>query len=137
MAFLRANVLLAERFQLGPVEHAQVTQTTSVKLWSVPAGRKFRLDRALYINPTGLAEDATNWFVVAVQKGSTNMAAWSTDADEAGTNSIPANTPLELTLSATQADRVAVAGDVISLTLTEGGTATLPAGRIVIEGRLL
>lgn len=137
MSNFRANFFLAERIQLGPVEHAQVTATTSIRLWSVPVGRKFRLDRALYINPTGLAEDATNWFEVSIQKGSTKMAAFSTDSDEAGTNTIPANTPLELPLAAAQADRVAVAGDIISLVLTEGGTATLPAGRVVIEGRLV
>lgn len=127
----RPNDLMSERVVLGPVDHAEVTGDTTVKLWKVPAGRKFRLDRALYINPTGLALDANNYFVVSVKKGSTIMASRSTETD-----AIAADTPTALTLSATAADQVAAADDVISLVLDETGTATLPAGKLVLEGRL-
>lgn len=129
------NELLAERVQLGPIDHIQVTADTVVKLWTVPAGRKFRLRRAVYINPTGLAADPTNYFDVEVLKGATVMAKWSTLTGSDG--ALVADTPTTLALSATDASRVAAAGDVISLSLNETGTATLPAGRIVIEGELL
>lgn len=132
----RKNDLLQERVVLA-YDHVEVTGDLTVKLWKVPAGRSFRLDRALYINPTGLAEDASNHFNVKVLKGSTIMANWSTDSDLAGTNSIPADTFIDLTLSSTDADTVAAAADVISLFLDETGTQTLPAGRVVLEGRLI
>lgn len=118
-------------------DHASVSADTTIKLYTVPAGRKFRLDRAQYINVTGLAEDAANWFQIAVLKGATVMATIDTDSDSAGAdNSIAANTFTTLNLAA-DAATVAAAGDVISLLLEETGTATLPAGTIVIDGRLL
>ena len=133
---LRPNNVLQERL-VFTVDHAQVTGDTTIKFWVVPAGRSFRLDRAVYVNPTGLAEHADNWFEVAVKKGSTTMATINTDADGAGDNSIAADTFTTLTNSATPANLVAAAGDVLSLVLDETGTATLPAGKLVVEGRLI
>lgn len=205
-------------------DHPSVTATTTWKVWKVPSGKKFILDRASYINPTGLAEDTTNVFDGAVlTSGKTNFTfTASATTDEATatahglvtgdgpfhlTNSggaLPAglslltnywvirtaantfkfattyanalagtavdltgagtgthtlvlnvlsrlfNTDSDLTpdVGATLAADTFVegsvtgtlwcaAGDVISLVATEGGTATLPAGRLVIEGRLL
>lgn len=132
---LRKNKLLQERLLL-PGSHVSVTADTTVKLWTVPAGRKFRLDRVWYNNVTGLAEDVTNFFTVVIQKGATVMASWSTETT-AGDGSLVADTPVDLTKTATDADLVADAGDVISLLLDEDGAATLPAGSFVIEGRLL
>lgn len=133
----RANQVLQERVVLS-VDHAQVTGDTTIKFWKVPTGRSFILDRALYINPTGLAEDAGNWFQVAVKKGSTVMADTNTDSDSAGAdNSIAADTFTELAKSATAANLVAASDDVLSLVLDETGTATLPAGKLVVEGRLV
>jgi hypothetical protein len=121
-----------ERFSLGPFTHAQVTETTSAKLFD--ASRPMQIDRVMYLNPTGLADHADNWFKVELQKGtSTVIATWHTDtgADE----DIPADTPFDLNLVAA-ASKLAV-GDVVKLVLTEGGAATLPAGHVVIEGRYL
>jgi hypothetical protein len=39
-----------------------------------------------------------------------------------------------MTLSATDADRVLNAGDSLYFVATEDGTATLPVGRMVVEG---
>lgn len=108
---------------------------TTIKLWKAPG--PFRVDRVLYINPTGLAEDATNVFVIKLLKGSTVVASKSSDSDEAGDNNIVADTFYTLTLSATDADAVFAKDDEMKLFLDEGGTASLPPGRLIVEGRLL
>jgi hypothetical protein len=119
-------------------DHPAVTGTTTWKIWKCPAGKAFVLDRASYINPTGLAEDTTNTFAGTVQNGSTVMATlFNTDSDGAGTNTLAADTFVEGTLSATATDLWLAADDIISLVATEGAVASLPAGRLVLEGRLL
>lgn len=49
-----------------PFAHAQVTAGLASKLWQCPAGRTLRIDAVPYVNPTGLAEDATNYFTIAI-----------------------------------------------------------------------
>lgn len=117
-------------------DHDAVTANTTVKLFQVPAGRKFVVERAKYVNPTGLVGDITNAFAGTVQNAATVMATlFNTDTD-AGGATLAADTFVDGTLSATAADRWLDADEVLSLVLTETGTATLPAGRLVIEGRL-
>lgn len=118
-------------------EHAQLTATTTTKLYKAPAGRAFLLDRILYINPTGLAADATNAFRLEVKNGSTLIATvFNTDSDDVPAGAaLAANTFVTPTIIAGTA--VLAAGDELSLVFTEDGTSTLPAGRIRIEGRLL
>ena len=101
-------------------DHIAVTADTTVKLWKVPAGRSFRVTRAFYNNKI------LNAALVA--------ASWDTTTGQQGT--LTADTPVDLVLSATDANRVLPAGTVLSLFLDETGTATLPAGRVVIEGDL-
>lgn len=136
----RQNQVLQERVVLA-FDHAETTGDVTTKLWELP--RAFRLERATYVNPTGLAADNDNWFDISVKNGATKMAAWSTDGNGLGINgdaaegTIAADTFVELTMSDTDTDLVAAAGDVISFVLDETGTATLPAGRVVIEGRYI
>lgn len=120
-----------------PLDHAALTSTTTIKLYKAPAGRKFRLDRILYINPTGLAADATNAFKLEVKNGSTLMSTvFNTDSDDVPAGaSIAADTFVEPSIIAAAA--VLAATEELSLVFTEDGTSTLPAGRIHIEGRLL
>lgn len=119
-----------------PCDHPEVTGDTEIKFFN--ATRPFRVTRAYYINPTGLAEDTTNVFAGKIRNGTTVVATlFDTDSDNAGTNTLAADTLVEGTLSATDANRVLAAGDWASLLLDEGGTATLPAGRAVIEGYYL
>lgn len=128
-----------DQVAMGPFPHIEVTATTTVKLFKVPAGKRFRVERVEYLNPTGLAEHADNWFNIQLQKGaSTVIANHNTDSDEDGT--IAADTFTDLGLTATDEDRVIVGGaaaaaDTAKLVLTEGGTATLPAGQIMVYGR--
>ncbi len=130
----------AEKFTLLQ-NHAQVTGTTTVKLYKVPTGRTLRLDRVSYVNVTGLAEDPANNFAGAVHNLTGPVVAatlFNTDSDldpDTGA-SLAADTFVEGTLSATDASRVFAAGDVVALVLTETGTATLPAGTVILEGRL-
>lgn len=134
MAIRRENKVEQERITI-PFDHVSVTADLTVKLWDIPTGRKFRLERVLYNNVTGLAQDGTNFFDIQILKGATVMANHSTETGQEGT--LTADTPVELVLSSTDANLVADAADVISLFLEEGGTATLPAGVFVLEGRLL
>ena len=115
-------------------DHIAVTADTTVKLWKVPAGRSFRVTRAFYNNPTGLAQDAANTFNIKILNAALVAASWDTTTGQQGT--LTADTPVDLVLSATDANRVLPAGTVLSLFLDETGTATLPAGRVVIEGDL-
>jgi hypothetical protein len=87
-----------------------------------------------YINVTGLAEDASDFFALSLKNGSTVIATHSTETGEEG--SIAANTFTTLALEASP-NPVLDAGDVLSLDLNETGTATLPAGRLVVHARYL
>lgn len=119
-------------------DHAALSDTTTTKLWKCPAGKSFVVDRVSYINPTGLAADGTNAFMGEVKNGSTVMATlFNTDSGDADGAALAADTFVEGTLSATAADLWLDATEVLSVVFTEDGTATLPAGRLVIEGRLL
>ncbi len=119
---------------IGPYAHAQPTANTDQtdKLFVIPAGKKFRVDKVDYVNPTGLAAGAGG-YIINIMKGATSMAKWSTVTGQEGT--IAADTFVALTLSATDADRVAAGGDEIRLFLDASGTATLPPGRVTIHGR--
>jgi len=119
-------------------DHAALTATTTVKLYKVPPGRTLRIDRVSYINPTGLVGDATNAFAGAVKNGSTIVAdlfATDTDAVPAGAT-LAVDTFVEGVLADVDSRRVLAAADILSFVATETGTATLPAGHLVVEGRL-
>jgi hypothetical protein len=131
MGAKRENNHLQEPFLLT-YDHAQLTATTAVKLFKVPAGRKLRIDAVDYINPTGLAADASNYFALSLA-GNTDIASWSTQTGAEG--AIAADTFISLVMSATDADCVLSAGDGLEVSFSETGTATLPAGRLVVRGR--
>ena len=132
----RPEYFEAERMTMS-YDHGALTGDTTVKLWKCPAGRKFKLERASYINPTGLVGDATDAFAGYVKKGATVMATlFNTDTGDAGGASLAADTFVEGALSATPADLWLDAADIISFLADEDGTQTLPAGRLVLEGYL-
>lgn len=132
----RPDDLHAEKFTLG-YDHGQLTADTTVQLYKVPAGRTLRLDRVSYVNPTGLAADSANTFALTIQNDNTIAATvFNTDSDDDDGDDLPADDFVEATLSTTSAHRVFQAGEVVSAVFIEGGTATLPAGHLVLEGRL-
>lgn len=94
--------------------------------------RKFRVIQVRYVNPTGLAADATDFFDIQVKNGAKLVANWSTETGEEGT--LAADAHVDFSLAADTADLVLEADDVLSLNLAEDGTQTLPAGRLQVEG---
>ncbi len=105
---------------------------TTIKLHKVK-GRGVRVDRVHLNLPAGLANSSSAYANFKVLKGaSTVVATWSTQDTAQGT--ITADTPVELVLTATIANRFLADGDVLSLFVDVTGTPTVPPGRIVVEG---
>ena len=133
MSVLQANNPWQQRFMFA-YDHVLVSATTTIKLFTTQRLR--RIDRVEYINVTGLAGHATQYWEIALKKGSTVMAQWSTDSDVVGQGTIAADTFVSPVLSSTDANLVTAVDDVIALALTKFSTAAnLPAGRIVVHGR--
>lgn len=133
------NTKYAERLTFR-MTNASTAATITEKLgWIVPPGRKFRVDRVMYNNPTGLAADPTNIFTIAV-KGVTSgivYASWTTLTGAPAQGALSADVPVTLVNNATDANLVLAAGEFLQATYTKAGTQTLPAGCLVIEGRLI
>jgi len=134
----RDNQFLQQDFVMA-YEHGALTADTTVKLFQVPSGKKLRIKRVTYNNPTGLAADAVNFFNLKVIKGvATLIANWSTETGQEG--ALPADDFVTFTLqSTTDEDNVIVGGaasdaDLLQVFFDEDGIATLPAGRLVVEG---
>lgn len=123
-----------------PLDHPQVTATTTWAMYEVPVGFVgLAVIGAYYVNHVGLAENATNAFDFALMNGATVVAnGIDTDSDAAGAdNSLVALTPVAFTLAAAAADRLLAPGDVLTAVATEDGAATLPPGRFVVRGYLI
>ncbi len=117
-------------------DHPAVTADTTWKIWQAP--RAFVIEWVRYINETGLAEDTTNVFAGSIKIGTTVAATiFDTDSDAAGSNSLAANTFVAGALSAVAGATVGAADDIVSLFADEGGSATLPAGRVIVGVRYL
>lgn len=114
--------------------HPSVTADTTTKEYKT-GSRPLRISGIDYINPTGLAQDASNYFAIQVKVGSTVVGSWSTLTSAQGT--IAADTFVALVLNATDANLVVPAGSTLTLLLDETGTATLPAGKVIVRGRYL
>ena len=128
----RENLYLQERGVLNHA-HAQLT-ATATELAFKPI-RDFLVERILYVNETGLVQDAVNFFKLEAKNGVVSVAEWSTEIGAEGT--IAASTFVTLTPSIAAGALHLAADDVLSLVFTEDGTATLPAGKFQIEGRYL
>ncbi len=110
-----------------------ITATEKVG-WFVPVGKSFRIDRVIYNNPTGLAADASNFFVIAVKGVTSGLVAaqWSTATAAQG--ALTADIPVTLVNTT---NNVLAGGEFPQATYTKTGTQTLPAGSLTIEGRLI
>lgn len=127
----RANNPWQEAFSIG-YDEAGASATAAVKLMSCQ--RAMRIDRVEIDIPAGYTGDAANYYTIALKKGSTVIAQWSTLTSAQGT--IAADTFVNLINSATDANLVTTVGDVISVSFTKTASAVnLPAGRIVMHGR--
>lgn len=131
----RANQFVQE-LVIMPYDHAEGSATFADKLFT--AQKAMRIDKVEYVNPTGLAGHADNYWEIAVKKGTTVMFQWSTDSDVSGQGTLTANAIVNLVASSTDANLVAAAADVISLSCTKAASAAnLPPGRLIIHGRYL
>lgn len=118
----------------GGTNTGNVTATTVSKLLTAQRGMRF--DVIELDIPVGFVQDASNYWIIALKKGSTVIAQWSTLTSAQGT--IAADTFVNLINSTTDADLVAAVGDVLSLSLTKvASAANLTAGRIVVHGRFV
>jgi hypothetical protein len=130
------NNELQESYSLA-YDHAELTGPATMRLDKVPAGKTLRIDEVKYINQTGLAGDNTNAFSLELKVGATRIAlVFNTDTNDvvAGA-SVAADT--WLSASPVAAAAVLAAGAEMDLVFTEDGTATLPAGRVVVRGRFV
>lgn len=115
-------------------DHAQVTGDTTLRLFKNDADRHMRIKSISYINPTGLAQDATNVFAIKVQDAAASKVygTWDTTTGQNGT--IAADTWVSLTLGT---NLIVAPGEAVNLLLDEGGTATLPAGSVVVHAEMI
>lgn len=107
-----------------PFSHAQVTAGLATKLWKAP--RTFRIDSVSYVNPTGLAEDGTNYFTVAIANVSnalsftsfTFTAATTDICTAAGHGLLTGDGPVRLTTSNTLPAGLSLATDYYIIKLS-------------------
>jgi hypothetical protein len=131
---LRAPLGGSDEGFMWSAAHAQVTATTVVPLFQNRSDRHLLIKGLKYFNATGLVADATNFFAITVENAANDktFGTWSTETGEEG--SAGAGEYEALTLGP---DLVVAPGEAVELVLTEGGTATLPAGTIFLEGEYL
>lgn len=111
------------------LDHAANAATTTLKL-GTKVTKPFVVTKVWYVNHTGLAQSGVNSFAVSVRNGATVIA---TGVDTA-TVALVGGTTVVMTLSTVAgACRLAV-GDELSAVFTLTGAATLPIGRVVVEG---
>lgn len=118
-----------------PFAHAQATADVAAAwLWQAPGttSRLWRVNGVKYNNPTGLAAGAAG-FDVQILKGAAGpiVAHWNTVTGQQG--ALVADTPVDLVLSATDANLIIPGGTSLYLLLDETGDSTLPAGLGHIE----
>lgn len=117
-------------------DHASLTATTTFKLYQVPTGKTLKVTSVSYVNPTGLAADATNIASLSVRNGAT-VAAGERSNNTVGGSAFTADAWTAITLHATAANSVFAAGDTVSFVMTETAAVTLPVGRVVIHGKFI
>lgn len=115
-------------------EHDQATATTEVALFKNRSDRHLLIRALRYYNATGLAAHASDFFAITVEDaaGTKVYGTWSTEDGEEGT--IAAGAYVDLVLGD---DLVVAPDEEVVLQLTETGTATLPAGAVIIDGDYL
>lgn len=118
----------------GAVPSSGISATTTKQVWKAE-NRAFRVDRAYYVNPTGFAADAANYWQIQVLTDTAVVGAqWSTLSTAEG--ALTANVPVDLTLSGTDANCVVLDTKNLAVKAVKNGSpAALPPGDLVIEGR--
>lgn len=123
-----------QSFQLV-IAHPSVTQDTTTAEFKTHPNRKLKITKVEYVNDTGLAASATDYFAVQLKTAATVLAAWSTLNSAQG--ALVAGTFHNMVLNVTPTNLVLPAGSPLSLLLDETGTQTLPAGKLIVHGEYL
>lgn len=128
----RPNQFLQERVLL-PFSSAALTADSTVKLYTVPAGRSARVGRVWMNAPAAaLAVDDTNYAIWKITDGTNIAASWSTKTT-GGNGPIVQDTPIEFVL-ASDGNVVIAAGEHVTLFVDEFGTVvSIPAVNGIIE----
>jgi hypothetical protein len=136
------GVLTADSLSLGtayptPIvlayDNAALTSTTTAGLYVVPAGKSLTVTSVRYYSSSGLAAHASDSFAITLQaRGEDTVATHSTASGAQGTLTADAFA----TLTVVSAESTLAAGEVLRAVFTETGTATLPAGRLLVHATL-
>lgn len=119
------------------IDHPEVTGDTTTKEFKTrPDKRAMRIDSIQYVNPTGLAASTpSNFFAIQLKNGTDVLGSWSTLTAAQGT--LTADTFVDLVLNTDTTKLVVAAEATLSLLLDETGTATLPAGKMIVHAHYL
>ena len=113
------------------IPFATAAASTTFDVYKVPAGRTLQITRVHTINPTGLVQSGTNFFVLNVLNVAAVAALFST-----GVTALVAGVA-SADFALTNANLWVAGGAAVRLNLALTGATTLPAGTLIIEGRLL
>lgn len=131
----RENTIVREPFYCK-VDHAQATaDATGAKFFTNGTGRQIKIKKVLYTNPTGLVQDADNYFNVKLMQAAVVVANWSTQTSAQGT--IAADTAKTLVLNTTESELIIEPDERLHYILDETGDTTLPAGSFEVFGEIL
>lgn len=120
----RAQTMRDAKLDFGAVD----ASAAPVKTWRAPC--RCVIQDISMITPTAVAAHATDIMTVVVLNlgvagaGSDEVGRQTVDTDVAGSAATAANIPWPLILTTTLADLEVLEGEVIQVTITEGGTAT-------------
>lgn len=121
--------------EIGFSHVGAIAATTTVGVIQTKADRHFVVDEVVYDNPTGYVQDATNYYILSVQRGATVIAQWSLLTGAQGT--IAADTFVTFVNQAL-ANRVVPPATRLDFKLTKvAAGANVPAGSGFIRGRYL
>jgi len=128
----RKNLYLQERVLISH-PHGQKTAPAFEAIFKPVSD--FLVTKIRYVSESGLVADATNFFALSVRNNDTAavLANWSTEVGEEGTISSESFADFV----STAASHVVAKDETLIFNFVEGGTATLPPGRLQIEGRYL
>lgn len=118
-----------------PIPFGAITANTSTKEFKVRPDRFFVVEKARLYDFTGLAASGVNYVAIKLKNGATVLATWSTQTGQQGT--ITADTWLNMVLNGTPANLVLAPDADLTLEFTVTGAPTLPAGKILLEGRYI
>jgi hypothetical protein len=118
----RPNEFLQEKLTADTLAVAAIAATSSLVLQTMDGA--YRINSFELEAPGGYSADASNYYVITLQAGSTVLATWSTQTGQQGalTDGVPGQAVLAGTITGAK-------GDVLKVVCTKAASAAnLPAG---------